>query len=302
MSEEQVLSEDEEQEKTKLYQLSALAVDTVGLVSRPAVDVFGDGNHFLFKSLKEADMSDEHQDDVVVEEVSTEKDDKSLIEEIKSGITYLVNRAKTEPEADTTEAGDEEEQATETEVEDTPEPEPAVEKSAELAALQVTQETLIKSLKDQFRAEVEKTRTEMKAEYEATITELRKEVQEAKDAATHEERLRKQQVYLEKAQALDNLPVPSTKLAEQLQKAEEADPELAEELYATWKAADAVIRTSQPWGEIGTSQTPEEVTLLEKVQKIAAEKGIPEDQAMLQLDEVDQRKLLAEMRGRGGRR
>lgn len=302
MSEEQVLDEDEERKKKKLYQLSALAVETVGLVSRPAVDVFGDGNYFLFKSMKEADMSDERQDDVVVEEVSTEKDDKSFIEEIKSGITYLVNRAKSEPETDTTETGDVEDQATDTEVEDTPEPEPVGKQSAELAALQATQETLIKSLQDQFRAEVEKTRTEMKAEYNSTIAELRKEVTEAKDAATHEERLRKQQVYLEKAQALDNMPVPSTKLAEQLQKAEEADPELAEELYATWKAADAVIRTSQPWGEIGTSQTTEEVTLLEKVQKIAADKGISEDKAMLELDEVDQRKLLAEMRGRGGRR
>jgi ABC-type transporter MlaC component len=66
-----------------------------------------------------------------------------------------------------------------------------------------------------------------------------------------------------------------------------------EKVEALLKAADAQLGAAGIFGEMGTSRTPEQVELEDKVEKAATEKSYKE--ALLELDGTDQQRLLKEM-------
>jgi hypothetical protein len=157
----------------------------------------------------------------------------------------------------------------------------------------------ITAMQDSFKAErealAESIQKAAEAKYEAKIADLESRVEksEVEKAAEVESRIKRE--YLEKAASYRALSMPVTELSELLYEAGTTlKPETYAKLEAMLKANDNLLGQSRFFQEFGTIRTPELVALDDKIAEIAKSKGIPLDEAILELSEVEQLQLMAE--------
>lgn len=311
-------------------ELSQLEVVTVGLVKSPAVDVYGDGsNIFLVKAddKRETPMSD----DIVIEEVpSSTVNDPTFWNKVEAFVsrTFQVEKAKGEEVSKPDKAAvqqavrilraggydvsaddlmalveDEGEEDEEMEMgnkkpmkkadETTTEGVETVEEKTEQV-----QETTGEAQNAPVDAAVMKAYEDRLAEIEKQAKADREALVKAQDALAKAEDDRVRREWLEKAGEMTfALPVAKNDLAEHLHAIAKAAPAEAEWLVTVFKAADHSLMEAGLFNELGTSQSPEQKTIVEKANQIAKEKNIPYEEALLSLPIDDQEALLKEMRG-----
>lgn len=127
--------------------------------------------------------------------------------------------------------------------------------------------------------------------------ELKERLEKAEQIAQAERDLRERREWLEKAQAVAAGPAKPEELAEKLHTLAKSDGEAAEWFLKQFEATGQMLKDAGAWAEVGTSQEPEVLTMLEKVDKGVAEgKSVQEVIATLSADE--QRAYLRESRKR----
>jgi len=300
----------------KTYQLSNLEIDSVGLVTRGAVTL-GDkddetrkGKNFIvFKSDNEGKqlMADEK---INIEEVTEDNPGvldrlitKWFSERIKAGEEAVAAEQSPEPVATETEpeapkpetvqdevevVGEQEEDETPTEESE----EPTMTKSDNTAiqALMDAQFEKLEKMNEKQRAldiaAIEKQHREQIAKLEATVTILAGDAEKATEAKERQE-------MLQKAEGVRSLGMPATDLANLLYVAKQKFPAEQFEAFDTLlKSADNKVTAAGIFGEIGTSRTPTQITLEDKIEKAAKETN-PAD-ALLDLSAADQMALAKE--------
>ena len=135
---------------------------------------------------------------------------------------------------------------------------------------------------------------------ESQIVELTKRLEATEKRAADAEEQKEKRELVEKARTdFDNMPEKYTVIGEALFSIKKtADEEVYDTLYGILKASNTQLKASGIWNETGTSQSPEELELLDKVEKASAEKPIAE--VILSMSETEQAELLSDMR-RGGK-
>ncbi len=128
---------------------------------------------------------------------------------------------------------------------------------------------------------------------QAELTALKEEVVKAQAASDEQKVLLEKRQYVDKAEEYQNLPLKAQELGEHLYNIAKAAP--GEETWLTelLKAADNQLTQAGVFNEMGTSQAPEQTSLIEKAEKIAKDEGISVKQAYLKLSKEEQEELQA---------
>lgn len=301
---------DTEENETK-YILEDIQPDTVGLVP------FGANGEtfFLLKS------QEEKMEDYTIEEVpaaDSPSDTPTFWQKVKAYVNGEIAKATMTKEQKIAEAaktlgisakrlaammGEDEEM----EMEGKAEKEADVSKSQpqpDYGALEAIQKAHLEAIEKAHQAQIEALQKSMEEKYESQITGLNSRVEKAeqeREAAKEEAEVR---AFIEKAGlTFRALPLSANKVGAMLHKLSKGvDEATYAEVESLLKSVDAQVFTAGLFGEIGTSRTPEEEALEDKVAKAAAE-GKDPGAALLSLSVEEQRKLLAEERARvGGKR
>ena len=317
----------------EIFDLSDIEISTVGLVRRGAVSASEDdpGRNFLLIKAEEATMPEELNIEGVVDDnqaapVLPETPPEGWAQAIKGWMKEILPSREADAEV---------------EKEDPKALAQAV-KTLKQGGYEVSVPKLAQMLGDTEEEEEEeepqakrkKTRKDdgpvvntteivkaevqlLKDEYVGVIDELRKSADTLKqenatlredldglrqDRDVEKTALRRQQA-IRKAEELRMMPVPSTDLAELLMKAEDGmEKKDFEKLEALLKATDAQLFVSGVYGEIGTSRSPEQVTIEDKVKK-AAQGDISYEEALQGLPEAEKLQLVRswDEQSRGGK-
>lgn len=262
---------DTEENETK-YILEDIQPETIGLVP------FGANGEtfFLLKS------QEEQMDNYTIEEVpatDSPSDAPNFWQKVKTYIDSYLAKADEE-------AGNRDKEA-------------SVSKAVvqDYSALEAIQKAHLKAIEETHRAQIENLHKSMEEKYEGKIASLVERVEKAEQ----DKELAK---FIEKAgQTYRALPLSAREVGGLLHKLSKGlDEGTFGEVESLLKSLDQQAFTAGLFGEIGTSRSPEEEALEDKVAKSASE-GKDPAQALLSLSTEDQRKLLAEERARvGGRR
>lgn len=266
-----------EENETK-YILEDIQPETIGLVPFGA-----NGETFFLLKSKEERMDNEY----TIEEVpvtDSPSDTPTFWQKVKSYVDGRIakvgeetgNRDKTEKGADVSKS----------------QPQP------DYSALEAIQKAHLKAIEETHKAQIETLEKSMTEKYESKLASLMERVEKA-------EQEKDQAKFIEKAhQTYRALPLGAREVGGLLYKLNKGlDEATYGEVESLLKALDQQAFTAGLFGEIGTSRSPEEEALEDKVAKAAAEGKNPAE-ALLNLSPEDQRKLLAEERARvkGGRR
>lgn len=275
---------------SRVYRISDLDIDSVGLVPKGAVSIGDehDGkNFFLFKALgkEEDDMPD--NEEVRIEEVPEQDTEPTDEGENIEGPNWL---EKAKAYADGLFAKRQEEDEPEEDEEEVP----AVETPANDAIGAVVKVQLDR-LQEQYDRQVEQMEKVMAEKYEAQLTDLQGRVEKAEQDAQTQLEKRQQREWLEKATNFRVFPVSRAELGEKLFALAKALPDDINWWVEALKAADQQMFAAGLFNEMGTSRIPEEVALEEKVEK-AQEEGDPA-KALLDLSREEQEQLLRQSRG-----
>lgn len=276
------MTEPTEESKAK-FQLSDIFVKTVGLVPKGA----NKQDFFLLKSIEEVDMPDENTN---IEEVNAEKEKSpSLLDQVKETLKKEFEAFKssnTPPEK----AAKEQETPVEvaTQKEDAP----------VLDALKATQEAHLAAMEKAHKEQIELMKQQMENQYKSQIESLADRVEKAEARTQAADEARAKQVMLEKASEFRAFPTTYAELGDKLYKLSTVlEPEDFQWWEATLKAADQQLWTAGVFAEMGTSRSPEIITLEDKVVKAQKEEGKSAAEALTSLSVSEQRQLLAEIRG-----
>lgn len=261
-----------EENETK-YILEDIQPETIGLVPFGA-----NGETFFLLKSKEERMDNEY----TIEEVTDSPSDTPTgWQKVKTYIDSMFAKAKEETgNRDKTEADVSKSQ-----------PQP------DYSALEAIQKAHLKAIEEAHQAQITTLQKAMEEKYEGKITSLLERVEKA-------EQEKDQARFIEKAhQTYRALPLGASQVGNLLYKLNKGlDEATYGEVESLLKALDQQAFTAGLFGEIGTSRSPEEEALEDKVAKAAAEGKNPAE-ALLNLSPEEQRKLLAEERARvGGRR
>lgn len=134
--------------------------------------------------------------------------------------------------------------------------------------------------------------------YNAQIAELRERLEKAEREANLAKEKAAEEAMIQKAREFVALPVRYDEFGRKLYAiSKTVDEDTMTWLISVFEAVDKQLGGAGILNEIGTSRSPEELALEDKVEKIAKEKGISYADALLTLSESEQKRLLAEMRG-----
>jgi chromosome segregation and condensation protein ScpB len=319
---------DKTQADETTYELSDLEVVTLGLVERAAVGIYEDGaNVFLLKHDKESPMPDEldiEQVDETTPEQDLSKSDQNLLQKF---LTFLKGEvAKANPVAlqqaariltaggypvtaaklasllgsdkdedyETEMSGKKADKVakSDTELETTEGGTEPVSETNETVVSKALEDRLaeIQKANDAWKETVEKA---LEEKYKGELEALQKQAEEAKTEVAKANEMREEQVWIEKAGSMTfALGADQKDLGKHLHTiARTAPAETVDYIVAVLKAADHALTEGDLFSEFGTTRTAEEVSALEKAQKLAEEKGISLAEAMLELPLADQAEL-----------
>lgn len=255
---------DEEQE---VFELTDLDVMSIGLVEQGAV-----GEDFL--ALKSKDGGNNMADKNETKDTKDVKEtQETLIEKLKGMFATKEDMTNIQAEL---------EKAAETETpakEETP-PETPTEDSAILKRLD----------------EMEKARESEISLLQKANEDMKAELEKAKEIASNEKEAREKREYLEKAYTLKAFPVSYAELGDFLHKVSKSMPDEYNWLFELLKTADTQLGAAGIFNEMGTTKTPEELEIEQKVEKAVSEGKSPKE-AVLSLSKAEQQQMLDESRG-----
>lgn len=301
----------------EIFQLEDIDVDTLGIVTRGA----NDQTFFLLKS-EAKQMTDE----LVIEQVeSTQPDsDSSFINKVETWFKGVIAKAKKTDSkavaqaaqvlqqggydvetADLAEmlAGMMEEEMEEDEVEmedkkpmkkddEVIKNEPTTSDNS-MAALEAIQKAHLDAIQKAHEAQMEAVIKSMAEKYETQLTTLAERVEKAETERTQAEDKRQEREYIEKAQNFRALPLSYVEVGQMLYTlAKSVETAEFEKWYSLLKSVDHQLGAAGIFAEMGTSRTPEQVAIEDKVIKATDPVA-----AMLNLSEAEQIELLDAMRG-----
>ena len=266
------------------FELSDIYVDTVGLVSSGAI-----GEDFFLTKKQEVDkMADDVEVVVVDPETETfwDKMRKLFREEqpVQAVVETEVPVVEAKVEVEAVEVVAKDEKVVEEEKMDNVE-------TVELVEKVVTPQAV------DFSEAVDKVEKALSAKYDTEITLLRERLEKSETEANKIKEEAAERDMVQKARDFGALPVRYDELGKRLygfskvMKAEDF-----EWLMATFAAVDKILGTAGILNELGTSRSPEELAIEDKVEKVAKESGKSYTEAMLELSGAEQEQLLAQMR------
>jgi hypothetical protein len=263
---------DTEEAKKAKYHLTDIQTQTVGLVPRGI-----NKQKFLILKQKEDKEESMSEQDVTIEEAEVTEtpatEETSPDGRAGPPADSFWDKARQYLEAKLTK-GDEE---TDTEPEE-PTPEPVTETQP---SVDKTAETILKAqldaIQEQHKTNLDAIQKAVEEKYEAKMEALQKQVDSAQAYADEQTEKAERREYLEKAMGMRTLPLATSDLGNLMYNVAKSVPaEEYEKVEALLKAADAQLGAAGIFGEMGTSRTPEQVELEDKVEKAATEKSYKE--------------------------
>lgn len=144
---------------------------------------------------------------------------------------------------------------------------------------------------------ITKIETALAEKYGVEIKQLQTRLEKAEAEAQRVQEDTAEKEMIQKARDFSALPIRYDELGRRLYKLSKAlVAEDFEWLTSLLNAVDKQLGAAGILNELGTSKTPDELALEDRVEKVAKEKGIPYDQALLEMPEAEQKQLLAQMR------
>ncbi len=272
------------------FELSDIYVDTVGLVSAGAIGE----DFFLTKKKGVSKMTDELNAEVVDPETPSFWDRlRKLLREERPQEVVVTEPAETLVAEINTEVKTVEDKVEKVEkvVEPVapamPEKTIAPEKSVAPVAIPVVD----------FSEAITKVEKVLTDKYGAEITALRERLEKSETEAVKIKEEAAERDMIQKARNFPALPIRYDELGKKLYgfskvlKAEDF-----EWLMATFAAVDKQLGTAGILNELGTSKSPEELAIEDKVEKVAKDEKKSYTDAMLSLPKAEQEQLLAQMR------
>lgn len=157
------------------------------------------------------------------------------------------------------------------------------------AALEKRLSALEKSYTNQIAA--------LQKAHEGQVRDIAARLEKAEERANEADQRVARQEWLQKAEEMTlALNVKPDDLAAHLFTIAQELPGEAEWLEGVFKSLDHQLTEAGLFGEIGTTLSPQEVELSDKVAGIAKEQNVPYEEALLQLSPAEQEQLLTEMR------
>ena len=263
------------------FELSDIYVDTVGLVNSGAI-----GEDFFLTKKQEVDKMAGDVEVVVVDpetETFWDKMSKLFREErpVQAVVETEVPVAETVAELKTVEVVAKDEKVVEEEKMDNVE----------------TVEKVVTPQAVDFSAAVDKVEKALSAKYDTEITLLRERLEKSETEANKIKEEAAERDMIQKARDFGALPVRYDELGKRLygfskvMKAEDF-----EWLMATFAAVDKQLGAAGILNELGTSRSPEELAIEDRVEKVAKESGKTYTEALLELSGAEQEQFLAQMR------
>ena len=264
----------------ELFELSDIYVDTVGLVTHGAI-----GEDFFLRKSGGDNMPDEELEVIELES-------PSFWDRLTKVVTDVIKQNHTE-EVKTVEKEEKVEAVVE-------EPKKDVEKSEPVSE--------IKTEGGNMTETVEKTQTpapdftavldEIKKSYNDQLADLRQRLEKAETEANVVKEQTAERDIIQKARQYAALPVRYDDLGKKLYAfSKVVDKESMDWLWSVLEAVDKQLGAAGILNELGTSRSPEELALQDKVEKIAKDEKILYSEAILKLSKSEQEELLAQMRG-----
>ncbi len=263
------------------FELSDIYVDTVGLVN---VGAIGE-DFFLTKKREVGKMADDVTAEVVDPETETFWDRMRKLFREERPIQVVVETevpvVEAKAEVETVEVVVKDEKVAEEEKMDN------VEGVEKVVTPQVVD----------FGEAMTKVEKALSEKYDAEITMLRERLEKSETDANRVKEEAAERDMIQKARDFGALPVRYDELGKRLygfskvMKAEDF-----EWLMATFAAVDKQLGAAGILNELGTSRSPEELAIEDKVEKVAKESGKTYTEAMLELSGAEQEQLLAQMR------
>ena len=276
------------------FELSDIHVDTVGLVGAGAI-----GEDFFLTKKKGVKMPDELDVEVVDTEqpsfwdrlrkllreerpqevIVTEPADTTLVAETTTEVKQVENTVKKDEKV--------------VKIEDTTAPAPTVETPVVAETPKPADTTPIVDFSEAI-GKVEKALTD---KYGAEIAALKDRLEKSETEANKIKDEAAEREMVQKARNFPALPIRYDELGKKLYgfskvlKTEDFDW-----LMATLTAVDKQLGAAGILNEVGTSRSPEELALEDKVEKTATEEKKSYAEAMLGLSKAEQEQLLAQMR------
>lgn len=247
----------------EIFELSELDILSVGLVEAGAIGA----DFFAIKSEKgDSTMADKDK--------KQEETQETLIEKLKGMFATKEDMTNIQAELEKAAETPDEKTSTETPLE-TP-----TEDSAILKRLD----------------EMEKARESEIALLQKANEDMKTELEKAKEIASNEKEAREKREYLEKAYTLKAFPVSYAELGDFLHKVSKSMPDEYNWLFELLKTADTQLGAAGIFNEMGTTKTPEELEIEQKVEKAVSEGKSPKE-AVLSLSKAEQQQMLDESRG-----
>ncbi len=264
------------------FELSDIHVDTVGLVSAGAI-----GEDFFLTKKKGVDkMPDELDVEVVDTEAPSFWDKMKKLLGERPAQEIVVTEPVTETKTEVKSVSEIKKDEKVVEPEKAVAPVTPVAPAAPVVAPQVDFNEAV--------SEVEKALTD---KYGAEIAALRERLEKSETEANRIKEEAAERDMIQKARNFPALPVRYDELGKKLHgfskvmKAEDF-----EWLMATFAAVDKQLGAAGILNELGTSRSPEELAIEDKVEKTAKDEKKSYSDAMLSLSKAEQEQLLAQMR------
>jgi len=293
------------EDKTKRHRLSDLEVERIGLVSRGAVGVFGEGKNVFLTKAKETTMPDETNLDIeLVDEDGEETPPEGRDEKVPGWgrkLTETVGKiasalTKSDEDEDVSkpdptklqaaanllrqggygnvtgdkllsmlDGGGDKEKSKETTKSD---PDPPDVAKAGYEALKATNEAYLNQLRKEQAAHLEAVKAEFEVRYQKDLEAKETRIAELEKGVETAQDEASRREWIEKAGALRTIPVSQTEMGTKFHKLAKVLPkEEAEWWETTIKAMDAQAGYAALLGEFGTALSPEEADLVEKIEK-----------------------------------
>ncbi len=266
------------------FELSDIYVDTVGLVSAGAIGE----DFFLTKKKGVSKMTDELTAEVVDPETPSFWDRlRKLLREERPQEVVVTEPAET-PVAET----NMEVKTVEDKVE-------KVEKVVEMVAPVVPEKPVapVTTPIVDFSEAIGKVEKALTDKYGAEITALRERLEKSETEASKIKEEAAERDMIQKARNFPALPIRYDELGKKLHGFSKVlKTEDFEWLMATFAAIDKQLGTAGILNELGTSRSPEELAIEDKVEKVAKDEKKSYTDAMLSLSKAEQEQLLAQMR------